>query len=166
MSFKFRPGIVTAILAGLTLLVLLVSVPGSLRHADERGTFYVFSRAFVEDIPKRLSGPGKLRFIIQPSLAAILGARNGIVDARNGRPAYLYAILFKRQLRRELMKHSFGVLVNLFLMGVLLDSIAQWLILGASYPGAALIVGPTLIGAPYAVARALANRCARLRMNR
>jgi hypothetical protein len=53
--------------------------------------------------------------------------------------------------------------VNLLLMGVLLDSVFQWLILGASYPGAALVVGPVLITTPYAVARALANRAARLR---
>lgn len=48
-------------------------------------------------------------------------------------------------------------------MGVLLDSILQWFILGASYPGAALVVGPLLIAASYPVARALANRVARLR---
>ena len=43
-------------------------------------------------------------------------------------------------------------------MGILLDAVAQWLILGASYPGAALVVGPVLITIPYALARALANR--------
>jgi len=43
-------------------------------------------------------------------------------------------------------------------MGILVDSVCQWLILGASYPGAALVIGPVLIGGPYAVARALANR--------
>jgi len=51
-------------------------------------------------------------------------------------------------------------------MGVLLDSLFQWLILGASYPGAALVVGPMLVVAPYTVARALANRFARLRGDR
>jgi len=44
------------------------------------------------------------------------------------------------------------------LVGILLDSVSQWLILGASYFGAALVVGPVLIAVPYAVARALANR--------
>ncbi len=48
-------------------------------------------------------------------------------------------------------------------MAVLLDSVCQWLILGASYPGAALVVGPVLIAGPYAVARALANRVAKAR---
>ena len=46
-------------------------------------------------------------------------------------------------------------------MGILLDSIFQWVILGQSYPGAALVVGPVLITTPYAIARALANRVAR-----
>ena len=42
----------------------------------------------------------------------------------------------------------------------------QWVILGVSYPGAALVVGPVLIMAPYAIARALSNRLAGLRNNR
>jgi hypothetical protein len=52
---------------------------------------------------------------------------------------------------------------NLVLVGILLDAIFQWVILGVSHPGAALLVGPVLIGGPYAMARALANRVARLR---
>jgi hypothetical protein len=51
---------------------------------------------------------------------------------------------------------------NLLLMGILLDPVFQWVILGASYPGPALVVGPVLIATPYAVARALSNRVARL----
>jgi hypothetical protein len=49
---------VTVILAGLTLLVFALSVPGSLRDALDRGGIYLFSHAFLEDIPKRLTGPG------------------------------------------------------------------------------------------------------------
>jgi hypothetical protein len=50
-------------------------------------------------------------------------------------------------------------------MGILLDSLFQWMIFGTSYPGAALVVGPIFIGAPYSLFRALANRLARLRGN-
>jgi hypothetical protein len=52
---------------------------------------------------------------------------------------------------------------NLLLLGILLDSVFQWLIYGVSHLGAALVVGPTLIIAPYAIARALSNRVARMR---
>jgi len=52
----------TAVLAGITLLVLMLSLPGSLRDAFDRGGIYLFSRAFLEDIPQRLTGPGRFRF--------------------------------------------------------------------------------------------------------
>ena len=152
---------VTLVLAGLTLIVLLLSVPGSLRYAYERNGFYVFSRVFIEDIPKRLAGPGRFRFIMQPLIAIILGIRSGLADRRAGKPPYLYGLCFNRGNRRELMKSGFATVVNLLLMGILVDSICQWLILGASYPGAAIIVGPVLIVGPYAISRALSNRCSK-----
>ena len=154
---------VTLVLASLTLLVLILSVPGSLRDAFERGGFYLFSQAFFEDLPKRLTGPGRFRFIFQPVFATLFGIRDGLGDSRAGRPPYLYGVLFRRRHRRELLLSGFNSIVNLVLMGILLDSIAQWLILGASYPVAALVVGPVLITIPYVFARALANRVVQLR---
>ena len=61
------------------------------------------------------------------------------------------------------MRSGFATVANLLLMGILMDSVFQWVILGVSHPGAALVVGPVLIVAPYALARSLANRLARLR---
>jgi hypothetical protein len=153
----------TVILAGLTLLVLALSVPGSLRDAFDRGGIYLFSRAFFEDIPKRLAGPGRFRFVLQPLIATLLGIRNGLADARAGRPPYLYGVLFHRGLRGELLRTGFETVVILMLMGILLDAVFQWVILGVSHPGAALVMGPVLIGGPYALARALSNRAAGLR---
>jgi hypothetical protein len=134
-----------------------------MRDAFERGGLYLFSQAFFEDIPKRLTGPGRFRFVLQPAIAILLGIRDGLGDRRADRPPYLYGILFRRRHRGELLRSGFEAVMNLMLMGILLDSIAQWLILGASYPGAALVIGPTLITIPYALARALTNRVARLR---
>ena len=152
---------VTLLLAGLTLLVLLLSVPGSLRDAYDRGGFYVFSVEFLEDIPKRIAGPGRFRFIFQPAVAVILGILSGRADMRAGRPPYLSGVLFHRKHRSEFVRTSFESVANLVLMGILLDSIFQWVILGASYPGAALVVGPVLIVTPYSISRALCNRLAR-----
>jgi hypothetical protein len=154
---------VTVILASLTLLVLILSLPGSMRAAFERGNFYLFSQEFFEDIPKRFTGPGRFRFVFQPVVAILLGIRDGLGDRRADRPPYLYGILFRRRHRRKLLRSGFAAVVNLILMGILLDAIAQWLILGVSYPGAAVVIGPVLITIPYVLARALANRAARLR---
>ena len=44
----------------------------------------------------------------------------------------------------------------------LLDVVAQFLIFQQVHPGAALLIGPLLITAPYAFARAMTNRAARM----
>jgi hypothetical protein len=149
---------VTSVLAVLTVLVLALSVPASLREAYERGGFYVFTRQFVDDIPKRLLGPGRFRFLLQPAAAIALGIAAGRSDARSGRPSYLYAVLFGHEERGALVRDALRSIANLVLMGILVDSVCQWLILGTSYPGAAVVVGPVLIVAPYSLARALAHQ--------
>ncbi len=157
----------TLVLAVLTVLALAFSIPGSLRAALERGNFYVFSAEFLVDLPKRLFGPGRFRFLLQPAVASVLGIAAGRADARAGRLPYLWALVFgSDRPRTELVREAFRSVVNLVLMGILVDSVCQWLILGASYPGAALVVGPVLIAAPYGVARALANRVTRMRDDR
>ena len=145
----------------MTLLVLALSLPGSLRDIYDRGGIYLFSQAFLEDIPKRLAGPGRFRFILQPLMAIILGVLGGLADARAGRPPYLYGVLFHRDLRSELVRSGLETVANLVLMGILLDAVFQWVILGVSHPGAALVVGPALIVFPYSLARALSNRLSR-----
>jgi hypothetical protein len=158
LSVKIRH--TTLILAGFTLLALVLSIPGSLRDAFDRGGFYTFSMAFVEDIPKRLAGPGRFRFVLQPVMAIILGIINGLADARAGKPPYLYGLLFHRDLRADLVKSGYSAVANILLMGILMDFIFQWIILGVAYPGAALVVGPVMIILPYGLSRALSNRIA------
>jgi hypothetical protein len=152
---------ITIILAGLTLLVLVLSVPGSLRDAFNRGGIYLFSQAFLDDIPRRLAGPGRFRFFMQPLMAVIFGVLSGLRDARAGRPPYIYGILFHPNLRGDLMKTGFSAIANLMLMGILLDAVFQWIILGVAHPGAALIIGPILVATPYVAARSFSNRLAR-----
>ncbi len=158
MSTRATPLTLTSVLAVLTVLALALSVPRSLREAYERGGLYLFSREFLDDIPRRLTGPGRFRFLLQPLVATLIGVGAGRSDAHAGRAPYLYALLTGAAGRGELMREALRDITNLLLAGVLADLVSQWLILGAVYPGAALVVGPVLITAPYALARALANR--------
>jgi hypothetical protein len=151
----------TLVVAALTIAVLLLSVPASWQHARDHGGFYLFSRAFIDDIPKRLTGPGRFRLVLQPLIATILGIRSGRADARAGWPPYLYGVLLHSELRRDLLRDALMTVAILLLMGILLDSLFQWLILGTSYLGAALVVGPILIVTPYTIARGLTNRFSR-----
>lgn len=149
---------VRIILGALTLAVLAVSVPGSLREAHEHGGFYLFSIRFFEDLPKRLAGPGKLRFLFQPAMAIFLGWQAGRADARAGRPPFLHGVFLRAEHRAAVIRETWEGIAVLFLSSILCDSVFQWLLLGVSYPGAALVVGPVLITVPHVVARSLAGR--------
>jgi hypothetical protein len=82
-------------------------------------------------------------------VATPLGLAAGRADARALRPAYICALVFHAEHRGGRLREACWSLANIVLVGVLLDSVCQWLILGSSYPGAALLVGPVLSAVPY-----------------
>jgi hypothetical protein len=158
-----RQQIIRTVVFALVIIVLAASLPSSLRYAYEHGGFYLFSKQFLIDLPKRLNGPGRFRFVLQPAVAIFLGIRAGIADGRAGRPPYIFTLLSDGKRRRELLREGFAQVATLVAMAILLDAVSQWLILRAVYPGPALLVGPVLIAFPYSASRALANRYVRAR---
>ena len=132
-----------------------------MREILRTGEVYVFSRQFLEDIPKRLTGPGRFRFVLQPAVAIFLGARAGVAEARENRPPFLQAVLFNAEHRSALIRSALSHVAVLVSVAILFDAISQLLIFGNIHPGAALVVGPVLISVPYGLSRALANRVAR-----
>ena len=154
---KSRLNLRTVVFA-LLIIVFLLALPSSLRYAYQHRGFYLFSDAFLRDLPKRLTGPGRMRFIFQPAVAIFLGIRAGKADARAGKPPYVLSLVKGKDDRRQLLKDAFTQLSALIAVAILLDCISQFLILRAVYPGAALVVGPVLIAIPYSLSRALSNR--------
>jgi hypothetical protein len=151
----------SGILPAIAVLILVAALPSALRDTLETGRLYLFSRQFLEELPQRFTGPGRFRFILQPFLAILIGLRGGLADARAERPAYLYGLLLGGGNRRDLVRSGWVAVRDLVAMGIVLDAVAQLLIYRQVHPGAALVIGPVLIGFPYAVARALSNRVAR-----
>ena len=145
----------------IAVLILLASLPSALRDTIENGRVYLFSRQFLEELPQRFTGPGRLRFIFQPVIAIMLGWRGGKIDAREGHPPYLYGLLLAGEHRGHFLKSGMSAIRNLICMGIVLDALAQFLIYKQVHPGAALVIGPVLICVPYAVSRALTNRVSR-----
>ena len=146
------------ILGGVVIAMLVAVTPRAILRILETRDLYLFTDQFFQDILARLSGPGRLRFIFQPVVAIILGTRSGMKDATAGLPPFLWALLFHKQHRRELFRSTFASIRNLVAIAILLDLISQFLIFHQVRPGAALVVGPMLIGVPYVVSRALSNR--------
>ena len=150
------------IITGLAALVLAAAVPSAIQDTFASGRFYLFSWEFLSDLPARLVGPGRLRFILQPTVAIILGLRGGLADARAGRPPYVMGLLFDSLHRREYIRTGLATIRDLVAIGIILDVVAQFLIFQQVHPGAALLIGPVLITAPYAIARAVTNRVNRM----
>lgn len=146
------------ILGGVVVAILILAAPSAILRIIQTGHLYLFTDHFFQDILARLSGPGRLRFILQPTVAIILGARGGVKDACSGLPPFLWSLVLHTERRRELLRSALTATRNLVAIAVLLDLISQFLIFREIRPGAALVVGPVLIGVPYAVSRALSNR--------
>ncbi len=64
--------------------------------------------------------------------------------------------------RWEYVRTGLATIRDIVAIGIILDVVAQFLIFGQVHPGAALLIGPVLVTAPYAIARALTNRMARM----
>jgi hypothetical protein len=152
----------STIMISVAVLVLIAALPSTIRDTFESGRLYLFSSQFIEELPRRLTGPGRFRFVLQPTLAILFGMRDGRKDARSGRPAYLYGLLTAGRQRKELARSGWEAIRDLVAMGIVLDAVAQLLIYRQVHPGAALVVGPVMIGLPYALSRALTNRIVRL----
>ena len=139
----------------LAFLVIAVTLPFGIKDIIETGRVYVFSRQFLEEIPQRFTGSGRLRFILQPIVAIFLGIRGGLHDARAGNPPYLFGLLFSTEHRRELLRSTVAAVRNLLAVGIIMDIVFQLALYHSVHPGAAAIIGPIFVCFPYAVARAL-----------
>jgi hypothetical protein len=133
---------------------------GCFRRLVHTGDLYLFSQRFFEDMVARLSRPVRLRFNLQPAMAILLGVRDGVKDSRAGSAPFLWGLAFHGGRRTELLRSAFASVRNLLAIAILLGIVSQFLIFREIHPGAALLLGPVLIGVPYALTPALTNRFA------
>jgi hypothetical protein len=146
----------------IAVAVLVVALPSAVIDTYQNGRIYLFSRQFLDELPLRLTGPGRLRFVLQPLIAIVLGCRSGLADARGRHQPFIYRLVTDSGNRKNLLRSGLSVVGNLVAMGIVLDTVAQFLIYGLVHPGAAIVLGPVLVCFPYAVSRALANRISQL----
>jgi hypothetical protein len=150
----------------LVVLALLAALPHSIHRLIKTGHVYLFSKLFFSHMLARLSGPGRVRFLIQPSMAIGLGARDGAKDARAGAGPFLFDLIHHSQNRGQLVRGAMASIGELIWIAILLDLISQILLFRDVYVAGALVLGPVLIAMPYAVSRALSHRVIRWRNSR
>jgi hypothetical protein len=109
----------------------------------------------------RTSGPINFRLLIQPSVATFFAIRSGLADARNGRPAFLWGVLFKSGEREELLNQGWKDIGKLFIIAMVLDAIYQLIVHRGAYVGEMLVTATVLAIVPYILVRGPVNRIAR-----
>ena len=118
------------------------------------------------DLLARPSGPMSFRFILQPIMAAITAVRAGLVDARTGRSPYFFTILANKAERGPRVREGLSATSTIFLIGLAMDAIYQFVAFRKFYPGEALIIAFVLAVVPYFLIRGPAARIARWWNNR
>ena len=116
---------------------------------------------FWGDLMGRVGGPMTFRLILQPIMAAIFAVRGGLKDAREGRPAYFWAIFTDPAQRREMLRDGWKSVGRVFIFAIVMDGIYQFIVLRWFYPLEALIVAIVLAICPYLLIRGPVNRIAR-----
>lgn len=118
---------------------------------------------FIENMGNRIDGPMKLRFILQPAMAAIFAIIAGLKDAKAGRIPYFWSLIYFPNSRTEMLKDGWKSVGKVFVIALVLDVIYQISVLHFVYPGEAIITAFMLAILPYLVIRGLTNRIARMK---
>jgi hypothetical protein len=120
----------------------------------------VISR-FLTDLVGRLSGPLTLRLFLQPTVATVFAIRDGLRDARAGRPPHFWRLVAgSREARRRRVHETWRAVMKVFILAILLDCVYQWLVFRWVYPIEAIVTAVLLAFVPYIALRGIVNRLA------
>ena len=125
-------------------------------------SFEDFGRLW-KDILARPDGPMTFRFVLQPAMAAIAALRDGIKDARLGRRPYLWALMRgvrSDQGRRGRLWEGIVATARILILGVVMDTVYQWLEFKTFYPVQAATIASLLAFVPYLLLRGPVERIA------
>ncbi len=132
--------------------------------------WYGFSAEVRERVWRQLAerpgGPMTFRFILQPCMAALAALRDGVKDARTGRKPYAQALLTDAEERGGRLAEGFIATARVILLGLVMDTVYQLVVLKTFYPGEAVIVALALAFVPYLLLRGPIERIARLWLRR
>jgi hypothetical protein len=139
-------------------LAILLAIAGLLWHGISASTF----PRIWHNLIARPGGPMKFRFVLQPSMATIAAIHDGLRDARTGRAPYFWTILHNPQARAGRLREGLNATAKIILLGLVMDAIYQYLVLGTFHPNEALIVVVLLAFIPYVILRGLVLRVWRM----
>jgi hypothetical protein len=120
---------------------------------------------FVTNLLGRLSGPLTLRLFLQPTVAIVLAIRDGLKDAREGRPPHFWRMVTgPPEARQRRARETWRAVLKVFIVAVGLDCVYQVLVFRWVYPFEAMFTGVILAILPYMILRGTVTRFARPRI--
>jgi len=114
----------------------------------------------VTQLLARVTGPLKFRLVLQPAMATFLAIRDGLADAKAGKPPYFWALLWDAGSRTNMIRGGWKSIEKVFLVALLIDVVYQIIVLRFVYVGEAVIVAFVLAIIPYLVLRGPVSRLA------
>jgi hypothetical protein len=105
----------------------------------------------------------KFRLILQPLMATIFAIRNGLKDAKEGRPPYFWGLFTHPEQRLDMLRDGWKRVGKVFVMAIIIDLVYQWIVSRRFYPFEALLVAIILAFIPYLLIRGPVDRIARLK---
>jgi hypothetical protein len=121
---------------------------------------------FWENLVGRVGGPMTFRLILQPIMAAIFAVRSGLKDAKEGKPAYFWALFTDSVHRGDMLRDGWKAVGKVFIFAIIIDLVYQLIVFRWFYPGEAFWVAVALAIIPYLAIRGPVNRIARRKTNR
>ncbi|KFE72079.1 hypothetical protein [Hyalangium minutum] len=118
------------------------------------------------ELSERPEGPLAFRFYIQPLMAMLFAVRDGIKDARAGRPAYFWALFTDKPNRRKLLRSGWNSVDKICIFAFVLDTLYQLFVLKGLRPIQGMLVAVLLALVPYVLLRGPVNRLARALQHR
>ena len=111
------------------------------------------------------SGPLAFRLVLQPIMASILAFRDGLKDAREGRPPYTWTLWTDPAYRASYLREGLKRVSRVIVFALVMDAIYQFMVLRRFYLGEALVTVFVVAVLPYWLIRGPIARIAR-RWNR
>jgi hypothetical protein len=117
----------------------------------------------LTNLAARVGGPMTFRIILQPLMASLLAFRDGLKDAREDRPPYLWTLITDPSQRPDMLRHGWRAVGRVFILAIVMDVIYQFIVIGWIYPLELITIAILLAVVPYLLIRGPVNRLVRSR---
>jgi hypothetical protein len=121
---------------------------------------------FVSELIGRLHGPFSFRFVLQPLMALLYAARDGLADARAGRSPYFWTMFTRPEERSSLLREGWHATTRVIVLGAAMDAIYQLIVFRWIHPLQLAVVVLGLAFLPYVLLRGPIGRIASSWRNR